>query len=445
MKDSGETMQGWTRAQKHVVAASFLGWMLDAFDFFLLVFVLSDVAKEFGVPVSPHPFALGADYAAAHGVIAKAIVLVPLIFQHFFAALTGANGLDATIVPTITLALRPVGAFVFGRLADRFGRKPVLMFDVLCYSALAFASAFAPSFAVFLVIRALFGVAMGGEWGIGASLTMESVKPESRGLVSGILQTGYASGYLLASLVYYFLFPLIGWRGLFMVGVLPALMVLYIRQHVPESPAFAAGRIEKKSGALAALAQHWKLGVYAVLLMMCLNFLSHGTQDLYPTFLKKQHGFDPHVTGLIAVVYNVGAILGGLVFGFLSQRFGRRRSLILAALLVIPIAPLWAFGGTAATLAIAAFVMQFFVQGCWGVIPAHLNELSPPNARGTFPGTVYQLGNFLASVNTTVQGTLAAAAGGNFSYGLAGVAIVSALLIVFFAFIGPEAREVEMA
>jgi MFS transporter, SHS family, lactate transporter len=438
--------KGWTSAQKHVVAASFLGWMLDAFDFFLLVFVLSDVAKEFAVPVSPHPFALGADYAAAHGIIAKAIVLVPLIFQHFFAALTGANGLDATIVPTITLALRPIGAFIFGRLADRFGRRPVLMFDVICYSALAFASAFAPNFAIFLVIRALFGVAMGGEWGIGASLTMETVRPESRGLVSGILQTGYASGYLLASVVYAVLFPLIGWRGLFMVGVLPALLVLYIRRHVPESPCFAADRAKEKSGTvLDMLAKHWRLAVYAILLMTCLNFLSHGTQDLYPTFLKKQHGYSPHLTGLIAAIYNVGAILGGLTFGFLSQRFGRRRSLILAALLVIPIAPLWAFGGTPVVLAMAAFAIQFFVQGCWGVIPAHLNELSPSGARGTFPGTVYQLGNFFASVNTTVQGTLAAAAGGNFSYGLAGVAIVAALLIVLFAAAGPEAREIDMS
>ena len=439
--------KGWTSAQKHVVAASFLGWMLDAFDFFLLVFVLTDVAKEFGVTVSPHPFALGADYAAAHGIIAKAIVLVPLIFQHFFAALTGANGLDATIVPTLTLALRPVGAFIFGRLADRFGRKPVLMFDVLCYSALAFASAFAPNFAIFLVIRALFGVAMGGEWGIGASLTMETVKPESRGLVSGILQTGYASGYLLASVVYGLLFPLIGWRGLFMVGVLPALMVLYIRRHVPESPCFVPGRMKEKSGGtvLDMLAKHWRLAIYAILLMTCLNFLSHGTQDLYPTFLKKQHGFSPHLTSLIAIIYNFGAILGGLSFGFLSQRFGRRRSLILAALLTIPIAPLWAFGSTPIILAVAAFAMQFFVQGCWGVIPAHLNELSPSGARGTFPGTVYQLGNFFASVNTTVQGTLAAATGGNFSYALAGVAITSALLIVLFALIGREAREIDMS
>ncbi|HSZ74220.1 MAG TPA: MFS transporter [Rhizomicrobium sp.] len=437
--------RSWTSAEKHVVAASFLGWMLDAFDFFLLVFVLSDVAKEMGVPVSPHPFALGADYAAAHGFIAKAFVLVPLIFQHFFAALRGANGLDATIVPTITLAFRPIGAFVFGRLADRFGRRPVLMFDVICYSALAFASAFAPNFAIFLIIRALFGIAMGGEWGIGASLTMETVRAESRGLVSGILQTGYSSGYLLASLVYYFLFPIIGWRGLFMVGVLPALMVLYIRRHVPESPGFVAGSLKEKSETVVdVLKKHWALAVYAILLMTCMNFLSHGTQDLYPTFLKKQLGFGPHLTSAIAVIYNIGAILGGLAFGYLSQRFGRRRSLMLAALFVIPLAPLWAFGATPFVLAAASFAMQFFVQGCWGVIPAHLNELSPASARGAFPGTVYQLGNFLASVNTTVQGTLAAATGGNFSYGLAGVAIAAALLIMLFAAFGPEARDVRM-
>lgn len=194
---------------------------------------------------------------------------------------------------------------------------------------------------------------------------------------------------------------------------------------------------------MSVLRKNWKLAVYAMLLMTCLNFLSHGTQDLYPTFLKKQHGFDSHVTGLIAIVYNVGAILGGLIFGFFSQFFGRRRALIVAALLSIPLALPWAFGAGAITLAAAGFGMQFFVQGCWGVIPAHLNELSPPEARGTFPGTVYQLGNFIASVNTTIQGTLAAAAGGNFSYALMSVAVASAVLIIFLAAIGREAKEAD--
>ncbi len=437
-------LRGWTSAQKHVVAASFLGWMLDAFDFFLLVFVLTDVAKTFHIPVAPKPMVLGAGYGAAHGFFAKAVILVPLMWTRFLGSLTGSAGLDATIVLTLTLAIRPVGAFLFGRLADRYGRRPVLMFDVLCYSALAFASAFAPSFTVFLVLRALFGIAMGGEWGIGSSLTMESVRPELRGIVSGILQSGYASGYLFASVAFGLLFPIVGWRGLFMVGVLPALLIVYVRWKVPESPAW--DRARARAGGLGSmLRRHWTLAIYAILLMTCMNFLSHGTQDLYPTFLRKQLAFSPHVTSVIVITYNVGAILGGLAFGFVSQSFGRRRTLIAAALLSLPIVPLWAFSHDAAILAAAGFAMQFMVQGCWGVIPAHLNELSPSEVRGTFPGFVYQLGNFLASFNATIQGTLAAAFGGDFSYGLAGVAVVSAVAIAIFALVGREAKDADLA
>jgi SHS family lactate transporter-like MFS transporter len=437
-------MRGWTSAQKHVVAASFLGWMLDAFDFFLLAFVLTDVAKEFAIPVAPKPLALGAAYASAHGIFAKATILVPLMWERFAGSLTGSAGLDATIVLTTTLAIRPVGAFIFGRLADRYGRRPVLMFDVLCYSGLAFASAFAPNFTTFLLIRALFGIAMGGEWGVGASLTMETIRPEARGIVSGILQSGYASGYLIASLAF-LLFPLIGWRGMFMLGALPALLVVYIRSQVPESPAWSKTQASEGGGIGTILRQHWRLAVYAILLMTCLNFLSHGTQDLYPTFLRKQLQFPPHTVTFIAVIYNLGAIAGGLVFGIFSQALGRRRALIFAALLSIPVVPFWAFSNSVVVLAAAGFFMQFMVQGCWGVIPAHLNELSPGKARGTFPGFVYQLGNFLASTNATIQGVLAAAFGGNFSYALAGVAVSAALAIVFFALIGSEAHDADLA
>jgi SHS family lactate transporter-like MFS transporter len=437
-------MRGWTSAQKHVVAASFLGWMLDAFDFFLLAFVLSDVAKEFGVPVSPKPLALGAAYTAAHGFLAKATILLPLMWDRFYGSLTGSAGLDATIVLTTTLAVRPIGAFIFGRLADRFGRRPVLMIDVLCYSGLAFASAFAPSFSVFLLIRALFGIAMGGEWGVGASLTMETIRPESRGVVSGILQSGYASGYLAASLAF-LLFPLIGWRGMFMLGVLPSLLVVYIRTKIPESPAWSKNQAREAGGIGTILRKHWRLAVYAILLMTCLNFLSHGTQDLYPTFLRKQLQFPPQTVTFIAVIYNLGAIAGGLVLGIFSQSFGRRRAMILTALLAIPIVPFWAFSHSVVVLAAAGFLMQFMVQGCWGVIPAHLNELSPSGARGTFPGFVYQLGNFLASTNATIQGVLAAAFGGSFSYALGGVAVASALAIIIFALLGSEARDADLA
>ena len=255
-------LRGWTSAQKHVVAASFLGWMLDAFDFFLLVFVLPDIAKTFAVPVAPKPLELDAHYAAMTGFLRRRRSCLPAMWDRFVGSLTGSAGVDATILLTLTLAVRPIGAYIFGRLADRFGRRPVLMFDVLCYSALAFASAFAPSFAVFLVLRILFGIAMGGEWGVGASLTMESVRPESRGVVSGILQSGYASGYLVASIAFGVLYPIVGWRGMFIVGAIPALLVLYIRRSVPESPGWneshskSIGAVEILEAPLAARALH---------------------------------------------------------------------------------------------------------------------------------------------------------------------------------------------
>lgn len=438
-----DALRGWSSAQKHVVAASFLGWMLDAFDFFLLAFVLSDVAKEFSIRIAPKPLMLGAAYASAHGALAKLSILLPLMGARFLGSLTGSAGLDATIALTLTLAARPIGAFIFGRLADRFGRRPVLMLDVLSYSVLAFASALAPNFMMFLVVRVLFGVAMGGEWGVGSSLTMETIRTESRGIVSGLLQAGYSSGYLLASLAF-LLFPLIGWRGMFMLGILPSLLVLYIRSHVPESPAWRRLESARRVGAGALVRRHWRLAVYAILLMTCLNFFSHGTQDLYPTFLRVQHHFAPHLVTVVAIAYNVGAILGGVFWGFASQSIGRRRAMVLTALLSIPLVPLWAFSSDVFVLAAAGFLMQFMVQGCWGVVPAQLNETAPAEARGTFPGFVYQLGNFLASTNATIQGVLAAASGGALSYALAGVAVASALGIVVLALIGKEARDVDL-
>jgi MFS transporter, SHS family, lactate transporter len=397
-----QALKGWSPVQKKVVVASFLGWMLDAFDYFLLVFVLTDVAKEFGVE---------------RGAVALAL--------------------------TLTLALRPLGAFLFGRLADRFGRRPILMFDVGLYSVLGFATAFAPNLTVFLVLRALFGVAMGGEWGIGASLTMETVRPEARGLVSGILQSGYPTGYLLASVVYAHLFDVIGWRGMFMLSLVPAVLVLYIRRHVPESPGWTPERA-RSGTVLQTLREHWKLALYAVVLMTAFNFFSHGTQDLYPTFLKDQQGFNAHTAGSVAIIYNIGAILGGWTFGLWSQRLGRRRTIVIAALLSIPVAYLWAFSTTFTLLAVGAFLMQFFVQGAWGVIPAHLNELSPANIRATFPGTVYQLGNFIASSNALIQTSIAARYGGNYSIALAGVAVGAAVVIVILTSLGREARDVQM-
>ena len=393
-------LSGWTSEQKHVVAASFLGWTLDAFDFFLLVFVLKDIAQEFDTDIS-----------------------------------------NVTLAILLTLAMRPIGAFIFGRAADRFGRRPTLMVDVLLYSIIEFASGFSPNLTVLIVLRALYGVAMGGEWGVGASLTMESIPPHARGLVSGLLQSGYPTGYFLASIVYGLLFPIIGWRGMFMVGVLPALLVLYIRRTVPESPSWDRAAAAQ-TDTLTILKSHWRLGIYAILLMTAFNFFSHGTQDIYPTFLQVQHGLSPREVGLIAVIYNIGAICGGLLFGSLSEHFGRRRMIIIAALLSLSVIPLWAFATSPVLLALGAFLVQFLVQGAWGVVPVHLNELSPDEARGTFPGFVYQLGNLLASVNATLQAAIAAHYGNNFGLALALVAGTVAIVIAILAAVGAEAKGV---
>jgi MFS transporter, SHS family, lactate transporter len=390
-------LSGWTTEQRHVVAASFLGWTLDAFDFFLLVFVLKDIAQEFHTDITA-----------------------------------------VTVAILLTLAMRPVGAFLFGRAADRWGRRPTLMVDVLFYSAIEFASGFAPNLTALLVLRAIYGIAMGGEWGVGASLTMESIPAQARGFVSGLLQSGYPFGYFLASIVYGLLFQYIGWRGMFMVGVVPALLVLYIRRSVPESPSWRP--TTAPSNTLAVLKSHWRLGIYAVLLMTAFNFFSHGTQDLYPTFLEVQHGFSPHEVSLIAVVYNIGAIIGGLLFGSLSERFGRRRIIIIAAVLALIVLPLWAFSATAVWLAVGAFLMQVMVQGAWGVIPVHLNELSPDEARGTFPGVTYQLGNLIASVNATLQAAIAAHYDNDYALALAVVAGVVALAIIVLTALGSEAK-----
>jgi MFS transporter, SHS family, lactate transporter len=373
--------------------------MLDAFDFFLLVFVLKDIAHEFDTEIT-----------------------------------------DVTFAILLTLAMRPLGAYLFGRAADRWGRRPTLMVDVLLYSVLELATAFAPSLTVLLILRALFGVAMGGEWGVGASLTMETIPAKARGLVSGLLQSGYPAGYFLASLVYGGLFQYIGWRGMFVVGVIPAILVLYIRRSVPESPSWRP--TTGAGNTIRVLRSHWRLGIYAVLLMTALNFFAHGTQDLYPTFLQVQRGLDPHTVGLIAIVYNIGAIVGGLSFGAVSERFGRRRIIILCVLSSLIVLPLWAFATDLVWLAVGGFLMQVMVQGAWGVVPVHLNELSPDEARGTFPGFVYQLGNLIASVNATLQATIATHYGGDYAIALAMMAGVMAIVIAVLTALGSERKGV---
>ena len=387
--------------QWNAILACYLGWTLDAFDFFILIFVFPDIGQTFGVEHTPVTYAVW-----------------------------------------LTLAMRPVGAFLFGILADRFGRRPTLMLDIICYSVLGFASGFVTSLGMLYLVRALFGIAMGGEWGVGASLTMETIPPSARGLISGLLQAGYPSGYLLASIVYALLFDHIGWRGMFMIGALPALLVLFVRSGVDESPAW----LERKPNAkqiVLSVSRHLPLFIFVVLLMTAFNFYSHGTQDSYPAFLKVQHKFNSQIVGTITAIASIGAILGGLVFGQISQQIGRRKAIVIAALVSILVIPIWAFSQSPWILAVGAFFMQFLVQGAWGVIPAHLNELSPPEVRGTFPGFAYQLGNFFAAANLTIQAMLADHFGGNYGISMAIISGLIAIAVAGFAGFGPQAKEVE--
>ena len=395
----------WTKEQKNVTIAAYLGWTLDAFDFFITVFVLKDIASDFGTKISDVSFAI-----------------------------------------MLTLMMRPVGALIFGRIADRFGRRPTMMVNVALFSLFELLSGLSPNLTVFLILRALFGIAMGGEWGVGAALTMETIPPKSRGIVSGLLQAGYPSGFLIASVVFGLLYHSIGWRGMFFVGVLPALLVLYIRTSVPESPAWMA--MEKKSherpGLLATIGTNWKLSIYAIVLMTCFNFFSHGSQDLYPTFLRVQHNFDTHTVSLITIVLNIGAIIGGLAFGHISERIGRRYAICIAALIALPVLPLWAFSSTPFLLAVGAFLMQVSVQGAWGVIPVHLNEISPDAIRATFPGLVYQLGNLFASYNGPLQSKIAEAHGNDYATIMAIVIGIVALVIAVLILFSRERRGVDL-
>ena len=396
-----------TPVQRNTFTACFLGWSLDAFDFFILVFCVNALAHDFHASISE---------------ISKGIFL--------------------------TLAMRPLGAFLFGMLADRFGRRPTLMADIVAYSVFELASAFAPTLKIFLITRALFGIAMGGEWGVGAALTFETLPAEGRGFFSGLLQEGYVVGYLIAAIVYGTLFPLIGWRGMFIVGALPAFLVIYIRTKVDESPAWKQGRISRKPQTQIGkdIATYLGSFLFLVLLMFGFNSLSHGTQDLYPTFLEKNLGFTPQQVRTVSVIASLGALLGGILFGTLSERIGRRRAIVMAALLAIPMIPLWAYSRTLPMLALGGFLMQFMVQGAWGVIPAHLNELSPAAVRGTFPGFAYQLGNLLASWNAVLQARLVEVRfHGNFVPVFTWTVLIVACLVAITTMSGTERRGADMS
>jgi SHS family lactate transporter-like MFS transporter len=381
-------------AARKTFIASFLGWSLDAFDFFLLTFVIGRIATSFG----------------------QAIPQVALAI-------------------TLTLACRPIGALLFGWLADRYGRRTPLMIDIALYSLFELLTAFSPNFTVFLVLRALFGIAMGGEWGLGAAMVMEVLPPRRRGFFSGLLQQGYMWGYLLAALAYFMVFHFTNWdwRGLFVIGTLPAGLILFIRSSVPESPVWLEERARRvsvrKTFILQSLRPYWPLFIYCVAFMAALNAMSHGTQDLYATFLQKQHGFSPGQTSTLAIIAAVGAITGGLTFGALSQRFGRRPVVMFCAVFAACMIPLWAFSPTIALLAAGAFAMQLAIQGAWGVIPAHLNELSPPQVRATFTGFTYQLGNLVAAGTAQLEASLAQ----HTSYGEAMALVLIVVLGAVFA------------
>jgi SHS family lactate transporter-like MFS transporter len=385
--------------QRNAVLAGFLGWTLDAFDFFILVFVLLPVAHDFGRSV-------------------------PAI----------------ALTMTASLAMRPVGAFVFGLLADRYGRRKLLVFNILFYSVIEVLSGLAPTYGVFLVLRLLYGAGMGGEWGVGASLALESVPARWRGVLSGLLQEGYAVGYLLAAIAYALIFPHVGWRVMFFVGGLPGLLSLFVIVKVKESEAWRQSRTDWPSYRRAIFANR-KLFFYLVALMAMMNFISHGTQDMYPTFLRLQRHFSVHVTSAVTIVSMVGAIIGGLFFGLYSDRFGRKRSMVTAVLLALLTIPLWVMGSTLALILLGAFLMQFMAQGAWGVIPAHLNELSPRELRAFFPGFAYQLGVLIASTVGYFEAVLAQ----HFTYSqsmgylAAGLLLLAALVIA----LGPEARGIE--
>jgi len=240
------------------------------------------------------------------------------------------------------------------------------------------------------------------------------------------------------------LYQYVGWRGMFFIGVAPALLVLYVRAHVPESPAWKEMASRPRPSLLKTLKQNWTLSLYAIVLMTAFNFFSHGTQDLYPTFLREQHHFDPHTVAWITVVLNIGAICGGLFFGSMSEKIGRRWAIFIAALIALPVLPLWAFSTTPAALATGAFLMQISVQGAWGVIPVHLNEISPDEIRATFPGLVYQLGNLFASVNATMQASLAVSHGNNYGMAMAIVGGIVAVVIAALILFSRERRGIDM-
>jgi len=380
---------------RHAVLAGFLGWTLDAFDFFVITFMYDILARQFSVSK-------------------------PQIILTTFA----------------TLAMRPVGALLFGLLSDRYGRRVPLMMNVIYFSVVEVLCGFSPNYKFFFVMRALFGIGMGGEWGVGASLAMEAAPVRWRGVLSGILQSGYPIGNLLAALAARFILPAWGWRPMFWIGAVPALLALYIRAKVPESEAWKQHRLASVGQIVETVALEWKRFLYLVVLMTFMMFLSHGTQDLYPDFLQEVHRATGAIRANIAIIYNIGAVVGAIIFGQLSQVAGRRKGMIAALGLSLLLIPLWAFGGSLTTLVCAAFLMQAGVQGAWGVIPVHLNEMSADSTRGLMPGFTYQLGILFASPTNSIQYALRDRVG--YQWAIAGFEIVTISTLTVLLLLGTE-------
>jgi SHS family lactate transporter-like MFS transporter len=390
------------RAGDHWAAliAGYLGWTLDAFDFFLVVFCLTAIGRDFNV-----------------------------------------TDKEMALTITFTLAFRPVGAFLFGLLADRYGRRLPLMLALVFYSVVEVASGLAPNYTTFLILRALFGIGMGGEWGVGASLAMEKAPQRLRGVLSGFLQQGYAMGNLLAAACFFLVFDRFGWRPLFFIGGLPALLAIFVRMRVKESEVWERKRSASWGELGRAIAANWKMFVYISVFMMTMNFASHGTQDMYPTFLQRQWHLGVGQRAGVTAGSMVGAIIGGTLCGWFSDRWGRRRVVIIALLAATAVVPLWAFAPSLALLFLGAFAIQFFVQGAWGVIPAHLAELSPDSVRGFLPGFGYQCGVLLASSVTYIEAVFAERT--TYSMAMAATAVTVFVMAAIAAAAGPERRGTE--
>jgi SHS family lactate transporter-like MFS transporter len=368
LKTVREQATGLTKDQRNAFVAAYLGWAMDAFDYFLVVLVYSEIADDFDVSLT-----------------------------------------DMAFLTTATLMMRPVGAFIFGMWADRKGRRIPLMVDVMFYSIVGFACAFAPNYAVLLVLRLLYGIGMGGEWGLGAALAMEKIPAERRGFWSGLLQSGYSLGYLLAAVAFFGIEPTFGWRGLFAFSLIPALVALWVRSRVEESEVWEKTVKANRTPAYQVFKNPavLKRFVYLVALMTAFNWMSHGTQDVYPTFVKKGLGLSPDTSIAIAIVYNIGAMIGGAMLGAASEKLGRRRTIMIAAAGGLVIVPFFVLSTTVGWLMLSSFLMQVCVQGAWGVIPAHLTEMSPDAIRGFYPGVTYQLGNLIAALNLPIQEAIA--------------------------------------